>query len=56
MTTVAKSDRRAVRTAAARLGDQLRAEADSGAALAEREALASPAPNDSVDSDRHAQD
>ena len=44
------------RTAAARLGDQLRAEADSGAALAELEALASPAPNDRADSDRHAHD
>lgn len=32
------------RDAAARLGEQLRAEADSGAALAELEALASPAP------------
>ena len=39
------------RTAAARLGDQLRAEADSGAALAELEALASPAPNDRAGSD-----
>ena len=44
------------RTAAARLGDQLRAEADSGAALAELEALASPAPNDRADSDWRAHD
>jgi MGT family glycosyltransferase len=49
-------DHPSFRTAAARLGDQLRAEADSGAALAELEALASPAPDDTADSDRHAPD
>ncbi|MEO6653745.1 MAG: glycosyltransferase [Ilumatobacteraceae bacterium] len=38
------------RTSAGRLGDQLRADADSGAALAELEALASPARTDKQDS------
>ncbi len=38
------------RTAATRLGDQLRAEAASGAALAELEALASPTRHDERDS------